>query len=106
LLAHANKTTVLTAFLKLTQDQRDYYEMKHGFRLLNTGQAEIPPEQINLYDGVNGHVRRDLCGGFGANVFELFRTKRTFLRQEDIERLCPREPNEIQAMLDEIERIL
>lgn len=106
LLHYANRINTFRAFQKLTQKQRDYYEMKHGFRLAAEGEADVPTVQSALYADVHKHVRRDLCGGFGEKVYELFRTKSQFLKSKDIENICPNDPNEINRILDEIEKIL
>ena len=106
LLHYANNITTFRAFKKLTQEQRDYYEMKHGFRLAANGKIEISATQSGLYAGIHKHVRRNLCGGFGKNVYELFKTKRQYLKYEDIENVCPNDPNEISRILEEIEKIL
>ncbi len=106
LLHYANRITKFRAFKKLTQDQRDYYDMKHGFRLAADGEIDILVAQSALYAGIHKHVCRNLCGGFGDNVYELFKTKRQYLKSKDIENICPNDPNEINRILDEIEKIL
>lgn len=106
LLVYVNRQATLRAFKKLTQEQRDFYEMKDGFERLDNNEAKVPSPQVTLYSDVRKHAYRDLCGGFGHNVCELFKTKRLFLRSEDIKRICPNDPNEIIVILDEIEKIL
>jgi len=106
LLHYAKKKTTFMAFKKLTQDQKDYYEMKHGFKRADNGEANVPTTQSALYADVHKHVRRNLCGGFGDNVYELFKTKRQFLKSKDIENICTKDPNEVNRVLDEIEKIL
>jgi len=96
---------VFSAFQKLKQDQKDYYEMKKGFKLEN-GIGNIDPVQSALYANVNKHVIRDLCGGFGENISDLFENKRPFLKASDIKAICPKDPNEIETILNEIERIM
>ncbi len=95
-----------TAFLNLTQIQRDFYDMKLGFQRNHNGHAEISPEQQDLFQHVPPSVRDALCGGFGRNVWEYYKSARSNITQEAIRLTCPNDPGEIERILDDIESIL
>lgn len=65
---------VYQAYLNLNQRQRDFYDMKEGFRRDSLGKAIVRPEQQALYgkDKLPRGVLDNLCGGFGDNVWRLF----------------------------------
>jgi hypothetical protein len=107
LLGYARrKQKTLRAFMKLTQGQKDFYEMKKGFESEDSGEDNVPRQRIALYADVGTHVRRDLRGGFGPKVCELLKTKRALLKSEDVKKICPNDPNEIDLILDEVKKIL
>jgi hypothetical protein len=94
------------AFQRLTPEQRDYYEMKGGFREHPAGKAEIPDEQQMLFDKVPAPVLRDLCGGFGKDSWAVFRDDVQSIREGELEAICSRCPGELPRLLDAIERII
>jgi len=63
------KNTVYRAFLELTQEQRDYYDMKYGFAINKQNHAIVPIEQQTLFKHVRQHTLDKLCSGFGKNIY-------------------------------------
>jgi hypothetical protein len=94
------------AFLELNQEQRDYYDMKNGFREDERGDAIIPQEQRELFSKVRKPVLRNLCKGFGPNVYQLFDSQDHPLDEHSVEQTCITCPKEIDGILDQIERRL
>lgn len=94
------------AYLHLSQEQKDYYEMKKGFNLAPNGDAVIPVEQTALYQHVPLKVKRDLCGGFGKNVAQQFHDQKNKVQEQDIRVICATDPGEVDRILDQIESIL
>ncbi len=97
---------VYKAFLRLEQEQRDYYDMKRGFEKGHRDHAKIPVEQQDLFSHVPRNVLDDLCGGFGNNVWRLFKTSRDLITEESIRLTCINAPDEIGNILDGVESIL
>jgi len=97
---------VYRAFAALTEDQRDHYDMKAGFRRSANGQAEIPEEQRELYRYVPRHTLDALCEGFGREVWRQFETDLVKISEGEMRSVCGRDPGEIERILDEIEAIL
>ena len=66
-LNNAGRLQILGAFGRLSQLQKDFFDMKHGFP--NEG---IPPEQNVLYQGVSNVDIERLKNGFGNDCWLLF----------------------------------
>ena len=105
-LAGHRHREVFQAFLHLSPDQRDHYDMKNGLEADERGHAILPPEQQRLFHGVRGHVLRNLCGGFGKGTAEVFRTQRHCFAEADVRQVCAGDEHEIDRILDQIERLL
>jgi hypothetical protein len=96
-----------TVYLRLDRTQRDHYEMKRGFRTdEKTGDPVIPLEQAELYQHVHPRDIRLLCGGFGNDVAEHFKTDRGKFHSEEVKMICENDPDEIDRVLDQIESVL
>ncbi len=80
--------------------------MKRGFRIQANGEAEVQAEQQALYQHVPRKILRELCGGFGRDVAQYFRTHASTVQEQEIKMICMTDPNEIDRILDEIEAIL
>jgi len=94
------------AFLCLSQEQKDFYEMKGGFKKDQNGRVIIPDEQKPLFQHTPKKTLNKLCGGFGPNIWECFKACRTEITQEAVKLCCTGEPEEIERMLDSIETLL
>lgn len=94
------------AYLNLTQEQKDYYEMKKGFEAAPNGNAIIPDEQSALYQHVPPKVKKELCGGFGKRVAQQFHDHKGKFHQQDVSVICGTDSGEIDRILDQIESIL
>jgi hypothetical protein len=96
---------IYQAFLSLTPEQQAHYEMKKGFKKVNN-HAIIPDKQKELFEHVPQRILDNLCGGFGDNAWEYFKSKRDVITEDAIKLTCPNDPNEIVRILDSIERLL
>jgi hypothetical protein len=93
------------AFLNLTREQQDHYDMKKGFRD-KTGQADLLPEQVELFRHVSPRILHALCGGFGDHVWKLFDRARDVITRDAMRPTCGTEPDEIDHLLQVIEGLL
>lgn len=101
-----DKAAVCKAFLyHLDDSQRDHYDMKKGFDSDPAGDAVLGPQSA-LYQHVPRRVLRDLCGGFGRDVWTLFRDKRSLITAEGVRSTCRTDPDELPRLLDELEELL
>jgi len=105
-LAGRRQRQVFQAFLHLSADQRDHYEMRTGFQADERGHAIVLPEQQPLFHGVRGAVLRNLCGGFGRKIADEFRSQREHLTEANMRRVCAGDAKELDRILDQIERLL
>jgi len=103
---HPRNSRTRKAFLCLSQIQKDYYEMKGGFKRDDSGCAIIPEEQETLFQHVPKKILSDLCGGFGAAIWQCFRSYRSDITKEVVKACCSGDPEEIETMLDSIESLL
>ncbi|MEN8214988.1 MAG: hypothetical protein ABFS56_01130 [Pseudomonadota bacterium] len=101
-----NKNTIYRAFLELTQQQRDYYDMKYGFAKDKQNKAIIREEQQALFKHVRQHILDKLCGGFGKNISHLFESKREQFSKDSIQRTCPDNPDELDNIFKQIEALI
>lgn len=98
---------VYNAFLYLTQEQRDHYDMKKGFGKDEvTGQPKIPRAQAALFAQVPPRILRALCGGFGDKVCEYFTNAADVIDAYAVRNTCASEPSEIEDILDAIEHLI
>jgi len=100
-----DKKSVLQAFLNLTQEQRDFYEMKGGFKKDSDGHAIVPKEQKKLFAHLSQKILDKLCGGFGE-IWEYFKDCRSMITKESIKISCLSDPDEIDRILDNIESLI
>lgn len=99
------KKSVLQAFLCLTQEQKDFYEMKGGFKKDSDGHAIVPKEQKKLFARLSQKILDKLCGGFGE-IWEYFKDCRNMITKESIKISCLSDPDEIDRILDNIESLI
>lgn len=92
----------LTTFCRLTQAQRDHFDMKKGFR----DRPADDPAYGDLYANLGERRRAALADGFGKNIGELFKNKRLDFRRDHVERTCATADGELPALLDALERML
>ena len=119
---------VYEAFVKLSQNQRDFFDMKKGFRGKKgdpPGKSVVQTEQQPLFsvDALPaGIVIDDMSSGFGEDVWRLFlvdakalpgisfvdRVNEAITRAaiESLYSDSPSDVVEIDSMLDQIERML
>lgn len=109
---HANELgqkRLYAAFAQLSQTQRDFFDIKNGFRSKDgvAGKTHIPKEHGTLFDSLPPGVDLDdLSVGFGKHAWKLFEKPIT---RDDIEALYsdkPQDVSEIDALLDQIEGML
>lgn len=110
------KENFLQAFKSLTREQRDFYELKNGFKKDSKGHAMIPEDQQKLFEHLSQETRDALCDslGKGKKTSEYFKTHRAHITREAMIAVCSPDgnptvydynpdPNEIQKILDLIE---
>ncbi len=102
-LVPKSRRRTFNAFLHLSSEQRDFYEMKKGFKAKNGGQAEISENQQTLYQHVPRKIKNDLVGGFGPNIWHFFEKYRDKMTAEDVAAICPQDNDEISRLLDCVE---
>ncbi len=94
------------AFLNITQEQRDHYDMKSGFKKDEQNHAIVPQEQQSLFEHVPQKILDDLCEGFGRKAWEHFEKAQDKITKEAIELICPGNTAEIENILNRIESLL
>lgn len=93
------------SLLSLTRQQRDYFDMKQGFkRDKRTGPPIILPEQQALFAGANPWHLNRLVGGFGNKIGDRF-ADQAILR-EGMDAVCTTCPGEIEQILRTLEEML
>ncbi|WP_147451373.1 hypothetical protein [Corallococcus llansteffanensis] len=106
----ARQKKTYRAFLVLSAQQRDYYDMKEGFRRnAESGKPIIPKQQEALFESIlkrGRHVVDALCGGFGDDVWRLFELKASPIDEFAVNMTCTTNPGEIDIILDRIEGLL
>ena len=80
--------------------------MKHGFARNEHSQAIVKEEQESLFEHVPQPVLRNLCGGFGAEVWRNFESARDDISEDDIRMTCLDDPKEVDGILDQVEALL
>ncbi len=80
--------------------------MKHGFGKDHANHAKIPEEQQALFSHIPRNILDNLRGGFGSDVWQLFKKSRELITEESIRLTCASDPGEIDTILDGIESIL
>lgn len=101
-LALSHPAPLVSTFARLTQAQRDHFDMKEGFRNRPADDAEYR----GLFSGLPETRRERLADGFGKRVGELFGARRTDFRRDEVERMCTTCPDELPAMLNILESLL
>lgn len=101
----ASSSATLTALKRLTPEQRDHYDMKHGFGK-RTEPARIRPEQRALFAGLDQHTRNALRGGFGDNLLPTFERHRGTVTVADIAALGAHVEHDLQVLLSTIESVI
>ena len=101
------KREIYKAFQHLTQEQRDHFDMKKGLKNHpETGKAVIPPAQAALFAKVQPRVIKALCGGFGDKVWRYFDKAADVIDAHSMRSTCLSEPDEIENILDDLERLI
>lgn len=99
--------SVYDAFCNLTQEQRDHYDMKNGFpKDQATGAPIIPTSQESLFGKLPIRIRKALCGGFGDKVWKRFQDAADRIDAHAVRQTCGTAPDEIENILDAIERLI
>jgi hypothetical protein len=94
------------AFAKLTQIQKDHYNVKKGFRGDRFGEEDGDPEQARLFHGVMRPVIERLLEGFGSDVSSRFEAEKDSISESDVREVCAGDPSEVDRMLDLIETLI
>jgi len=93
------------AFRRLSQKQRDFFDMKNGFPA-----AGIPEKQTDLYATVNSRDKDILQRGCGDSCWERFlltdALHGNLFSKEEIKKICIDDPDEIPRILDSIEELI
>lgn len=99
--------SVYDAFCNLTQEQRDHYDMKNGFpKDQATGEPIVPTSQDSLFGKLPIRIRKALCGGFGDKVWKRFNDAADVIDEHAVRQTCGTAPDEIENILDAIERLI
>jgi hypothetical protein len=101
-----DRKSILQAFFRLTQEQKDFYEMKGGFQKDPHGHAIVPEKQKDLFAHLSPQILDKLIGGFGKQIGECFKDYRDMITAESIKISCSRDPYEIDKILDNIESLI
>lgn len=101
-----NRTrSVYVSWLTLSGEQRDYFDMKLGFKKdHSTAKAKVPSEQHALFAGVSEWHLTRLIGGFGGAIGERF--DGSALDSTELEDRCATEPGELGRLLEWLEDAL
>ena len=105
-LQRSSRRDCYQAFLKLDMLQRAHFGMKKGLGRDDADKAVVPDEQATLFQHVPARVLDDLCGGFGADVWELFANARDVITEHTLALTCTSNPGELPALLDRIEALI
>ena len=99
-LAQAGRRPVASrrlAFLKrLTQDQREHFDMKHGFKKVRPA---VQAAQRDLFDALDLDVRLGLHDGFGQDLLQRMHNDRERLTEHDFAQLGDEVVAELRALL-------
>jgi hypothetical protein len=101
----AERRRAFQAFRRLGRAQRDHFDMKDGFKRKG-GDAALDPRQEELFRDVPEADRRDLYPGFGERIWTLFEKCNDVITKTTLRETCPDDPDEIERILDAIERLL
>jgi hypothetical protein len=105
-LQRSNRRNCYQAFLKLGMIQRAHYGMKKGFSRDDSGTPVVHADQAMIFQHVPTRVLEDLCGGFGPDVWELFRDARDVITADTLNLTCDSNPLELPRLLDRIEALI
>jgi len=72
------------AFARLTEQQRDHFDMKTGFEL-SRDKVRIPANQRDIYASVTEQDKSALVGGFGPSCGRIFGS---VIRREELDEVC------------------
>jgi hypothetical protein len=105
-LQRHNRRDCYQAFLKLDMAQRAHYSMKKGFSRDDSGRPVIPADQATIFRHTPARVLDDLCGGFGADTWQLFKDARDVITADTLTLTCTSSPLELPTLLDRIEALI
>ena len=88
----------LELFKRLTQDQREHFDMKHGFRKAGAPPAVLPAQR-DLFDALDHDVRLGLHDGFGQDLLQRMHDDRESLTERDFAQLGDNVVGELRALL-------
>jgi len=105
------------AFISLTHEQKDFFDMKEGFKKKKKNNKAILGVQSELYKDVHEDTLKNLCGGFGNNIAKMFNTHIDKITEDSIRQICSSDskdsnngyypdPDEIPEILDMIEGLI
>ena len=92
---------VLGAFKRLSQPQKDFFDMKHGFPANG-----VPNSQSLLYANVSRPDIERLKNGFGKKCWKLFERHASLLDEDGLKRICEDDPEELPRILKALEKLI
>ncbi len=104
---------VIDAYKSLKSEQKDYYNLKSGFKKDKKKQGKLPEKQKELFDNINSKdiLFQKLSEGFSVDRFKpndlhiLFNQSDTITKQTLIDR-CKRKPNELENIMKQMSGLL
>lgn len=105
-LQRSTRRDCYQAFLRLSTEQRDHYNMKKGFARDDRGNPSVPAEQQQLFAHVPPRVLIDLIGGFGKEAWKLFVDARDVMSADALRLTCLAQPQELPDLFDQIEGLI
>jgi|GEM_PF-2439939 len=88
----------LTLLKRLTAEQRDHYDMKHGFKKVDRS-AQVRSAFDELFNALDQETRTGLHDGFGSDLLERLHTHRAALTEHDFHQLGEEVVAELRALL-------
>lgn len=88
----------LALLKRLTQDQREHFDMKHGFKKVGPAPA-VHAAQRDLFDALELDVRLGLHDGFGQDLLRHLHNDRERLTEHDFAQLGDEVVAELRALL-------
>ncbi len=101
LLNNSGEIAVFRAFKRLSQLQRDFFDMKHGL----PDDCDLE-SQTDLYADVDKADIQRLTKGFGKECWKLFERHVRLLKGEDLKCICEDDPEELPMILKAFEKLI
>jgi hypothetical protein len=93
-----------SSFRHLSPEQRDHYDMKHGFKREASGKAALSTSERELFGEVNPWHLNRLVGGFGSSIGDSFKAAK--IDREEMDEVCATCPGELEEILLKLEEML